>query len=284
MAATVSGQRRTPGVTVILSTYNSPDYLEKVLWGYACQTDRDFDIVVADDGSSAETAARIDTLRGATGLELRHVWQEDRGFRKCRILNEAIRDAPGEYLILSDGDCVPRRDFVAVHRRLAARGRFLSGGYLKLPAEASAAVSRESVESGSAFDIRWLEQRGLRRSKRTLKLTAEGRLAAVLDAVVPTPATWNGHNSSAWKVDVVAVNGFDERMGYGGEDGEMGDRLRNRGVRPRRIRYRAKCLHLHHSRGYVTAEMLERNRSIRAETRRRRRTFTPCGMERSVRP
>ncbi len=273
---------RDPSLTVILSTYNSPDYLERVLWGYTAQTYRDFEIVIAEDGRAAETGDRIETVRRETGLALRHVWQEDRGFRKCRILNRAILEARGQYLIMSDGDCVPRRDFVEVHRRLAGPGRFLSGGYLKLPPETSAAISREAIETGAAFDVRWLCARGLRRSRRTLKLTAEGPVAALLDAMVPTPPTWNGHNSSGWKADILAVNGFDERMGYGGEDGEMGDRLRHNGVRPRRIRYRAKCLHLHHSRGYVNAEMLERNREIRAETRRRRSTRTSFGIRETV--
>lgn len=273
-------ESRDHDITVILSTYNSPDYLETVLWAYARQTDGRFEVVVADDGSSPETASRIEALRGPTGLALRHVWQEDRGFRKPRILNRAIRAARGVYLIMSDGDCVPRADFVAAHRRLAAPGRYLSGGYVKLPAPTSAYIDRAAVESGRAFDMGWLEARGLRRSNHTLKLTAEGSVAAFLDAAVPTPPTWNGHNSSGWKADILAVNGFDERMGYGGEDGEMGDRLRRRGVRPRRVRYRVKCLHLHHERGYVSAEMLERNRKIRQESRRSGRSYTPFGVDR----
>ena len=37
--------------SVIFTTYNSPTWLEKVLWGFFSQTYRDFEIVIADDGS-----------------------------------------------------------------------------------------------------------------------------------------------------------------------------------------------------------------------------------------
>jgi glycosyltransferase involved in cell wall biosynthesis len=91
--------------SVILATYNQPEWLEKVIWGYATQEHRDFEIVIADDGSTSETAERIDKLRKATGLPIQHVWHEDCGFRKCRILNEAIVRARHDYLIFSAFIC-----------------------------------------------------------------------------------------------------------------------------------------------------------------------------------
>ncbi len=111
-------------ISVIISTYNSPEWLEKVLWGYAAQTDHQFEILIADDGSHDATRRRIDSLRTPTQLTIQHVWHEDRGFRKCTILNRAIDAATGDYLIFSDGDCIPRADFIATHRRLAQPGRF----------------------------------------------------------------------------------------------------------------------------------------------------------------
>ena len=86
-------------VSVILSTYESPDWLAKVVWGYAAQTHRDFELVIADDGSSPRTAECIGYLRHATKLSLRHVWHAKHGFRKCRILNRAILAVAGDYLI-----------------------------------------------------------------------------------------------------------------------------------------------------------------------------------------
>lgn len=271
-------------VSVVLSTYEQPEWLEKALWGYERQTFRDFELIVADDGSSAETAAVIGGRRGAGAFRLRHVWQEDKGFRKCRALNHAIRAARGDYLVFSDGDCIPKGDFLATHAALAAPGRFLSGGYVKLSAEASRRIDRASVDSQRAFSARWLGRGAVPGTGRAAKLWAPSRMRRGADFVTTTRPTWNGHNASAWARDVLAVNGFDERMGYGGEDCEMGERLENLGVRGLRVRYRAICLHLDHARGYADPAVLAKNRVIRRETRRSGATWTPFGIERSPQP
>jgi glycosyltransferase involved in cell wall biosynthesis len=267
-------------LSVILSTYNSPEWLEKVLWGYAAQDMSNFTIVIADDGSSPETRAVIDRVRDETDLAITHVWHEDRGFRKCEILNKAILASSSDYLVFSDGDCIPRRDFLARHRELHRPGRFLSGGYFKLPMAISKAISREHILAGQATDLTWLRSQGLRPTKKVLKLLAGPRLGPFLDAVTPTRATWNGHNSSAWREDILAVNGFDERMGWGGLDRELGERLENAGIRGLQIRHRAVVVHLDHPRGYIGEEGLRRNAELRAETRRTRRTRTEYGLDR----
>jgi hypothetical protein len=111
-----------------------------------------------------------------------------------------------------------------------------------------------------------------------LKVSAGPRLSKFLDIVTTTKATWNGHNSSGWKADIVRVNGFDERMEWGGEDREMGERLMNLGLRAKRIRYQAICVHLDHTRGYVRQQALERNLEIRRHTRATRTAWTDFGI------
>jgi glycosyltransferase involved in cell wall biosynthesis len=254
--------------SVVLTTYNQPRQLELVLRGYGAQTRRDFQVVVADDGSGEETREVVERLRREGGLDLLHVWHEDRGFRKCTILNRAILAARGDYLIFSDGDCIPRRDFVATHLRLAEPGRFLSGGYLRLPPGVSARITPADVASGRVADPRWLRAQGWRPGRHALRLLPAGPLAAALDALTPTRATWNGHNASTWKEALLAVNGFDMRMEYGGLDRAVGELLENAGVRGKQVRFRAPCLHLHHERPYVDAEKVRRNREIRARIRR----------------
>jgi glycosyltransferase involved in cell wall biosynthesis len=265
-------------VSVILSTYNSPDWLEKVLWGYAVQTHRAFELVIADDGSTEATRRRIAEFHAQAGLELVHVWHEDRGFRKCTILNRAIAAASADYLVFSDGDCIPRCDFLAQHASLAERGCYLSGGYFKLPLDLSQAITRDDIISGRATDPRWLRAHGVRWSRKLGKLAAGPLAARLLDRITPTKATWNGHNASGWKADLLRVNGFDERMGWGAEDRELGDRLRHCGVRGKQIRYRAVCVHLEHSRGYVDQFTFQRNRAIWRAARRSRATWTPHGI------
>ncbi len=265
-------------MSVIVSTYNSPDWLEKVLWGYSVQSQRDFELVIADDGSTTATAERIESIRRQTKLDIRHVWHEDRGFRKCTILNRAIEAATSDYLVLTDGDCIPRRDFLETHAQFAAPGRFLSGGLFRLPRDLSQTISKDDILSGRATNPAWLVERQVRRSLKLLKLQLQGRWARWADRLTTTRPTWNGANSSAWKADLLTVNGFDQRMEWGGEDREMGERLIHIGIRPIQVRYRAICVHLDHDRGYIRPEAYQHNLKIWDETRRTRAVWTPFGI------
>lgn len=269
---------RPPDVSVIFSTYRQPEWLRKTLCGFALQNHRDFEVVIADDGSGAETAEVIRSARETTGLRIEHVWQPDQGFRKCRILNKAIRKARGSYLIFTDGDCIPHPEFIARHLELAEPNRFLSGGLLRLPMSLSQNIHRDDIASGRCFSVSWLRSHGMPFTYKLLKLSAGMDFGALLDRVSPTTAGWNGHNASGWKDDILRANGFDERMGYGGEDRELGERLENAGIRGKRIRHRVTCLHLDHPRGYVNAEARAANLAIRRKTRRKRRTRTRHGI------
>ncbi len=265
-------------VAVILATYNAPEWLEKVLCGYGCQTWRPFEVIVADDGSDERTRQQIDASRTETGLPIKHVWHEDRGFRKSRILNRATAESTADYLIYSDGDCIPRADFVACHVEHALPGLFLSGGCVRLSATVSEALRCADIEHGRAFEPRWLRTLDPSPARGLGKLGVSRFRARLLNRLTTTRATWNGHNASGWKQDILAVNGFDERMKYGGQDRELGERLCNLGLRTRQIRYSALCLHLEHARPYVDHDRVARNRDLRAKTRRTRRSWTRYGI------
>ena len=272
------------GISVIISTYNQPAWLEKVLWGYQMQTFRDFELIVADDGSGAATKNLIDTLKPQLNYPLIHIWQEDNGFQKNRVLNKAIMASTTGYIVVSDGDCIPRNDFLSVHDRYRTPGYFLSGGYSKLPMSVSEEITKNDIETGRCFDLTWLKARGLPSSFKNNKLTARGFTARLLNAVTPTTATWNGHNTSGWKKDILAVNGYDERMQYGGEDRELGERLFNYGIRAKQLRYSAICVHLDHARGYINQEALTRNATIRKHTREQKAVWTTHGIVKQEKP
>ena len=256
-----------PQASVILSTYNSVAWLEKVLWGFEVQTHRDFELIIADDGSGKETSAFIKQYQQHTALTIHWVWHPDEGFRKTEILNKAITRAAADYLIFTDGDCVPRRDFVATHLHLRRSNSFLSGGYYKLSRPLSERLTKEDIRQQRCFTVDWLRQQGHPRSLKDLKLVQTPWLATTLNRLTPTRPTWNGHNASTWKALVVAANGFDTRMKYGGEDREFGDRLVHAGIQPVQVRYSAICVHLDHDRGYVTPDMVAANKVIWDETR-----------------
>jgi len=265
-------------ISVIFSTYNSIDWLIKVLWGFHYQTDNNFEVIIADDGSTQETKQAIDNFKEHSHLTINHVWQEDNGFQKCKILNKSILASLGEYIVLTDGDCIPRADFIATHRKYAQPGHYLSGGYFKLPMTVSTAITPEHIRTGEAFNVDWLVENGLKNNHKTMKLTATGLKQKLYNSLTLTRRTWNGHNASCFKSDALKVNGFDERMQYGGEDCEFGDRLSNLGLKAKQIRYSAICIHLDHARGYVTDEAWAKNRAIRALTVKNKTTYTQHGL------
>ena len=248
--------------SVIISTYNKPEFLERVLWGYAAQSRRDFQVVVADDGSGPATADLIRRMRADAGLNLLHVWHEDRGFRKTEILNRAIVASDGDHLLFTDGDCIPRRDLLDVHHALTQHGRYLAGGYLKLPEVVSAAITVDDVVSGRFSRLEWLRAHGWRPGRRALRLVRSQRMGALFDALTPTAAHFHGNNASVARGPLLEVNGFEGEMGYGGLDRALGYRLENLGVKGKQIRHRAICLHLHHERPYRDPEMVQHNQAV----------------------
>jgi glycosyltransferase involved in cell wall biosynthesis len=265
-------------VSVIITTYNQPEQLEKVMWGYASQKDARFELIVADDGSGPATTRVIDSFAKAAHMDVLHVWHEDRGFRKTEILNRAILAASGEYLIFSDGDCIPRNDFVASHIRLARPGYFLSGGYIKLPADVSLGITIDEIRSGRATDAQRLKAAGWQPGKRALRLVRNRALATLMDTVTPTRRTWNGHNSSTWRDAILSVNGFDLDMKYGGLDRALGERLINAGVKARQVRHRTPCLHLYHERPYANARGWKLNHDIRKRIKLNHETRAVSGI------
>lgn len=249
--------------SVIISTYNKEDWLRKVLTGFSVQTETDFEIVIADDGSGPETKAVIDSFQEVFRYPIVHAWHRDEGFQKTIILNRAILKSSADYLIFTDGDCIPRNDFVESHVSIRRKGFFLSGGYFKLPMDISLAITAEDIRNQHCFDMAWLSSRGLPKSGKARKLKARDFWARLMNAITPTKATWNGHNASGWKSDLLAVNGFNHEMAYGGEDRELGERLFHNGIRGKQVRYSAVVIHLDHARGYDTPEAWAKNDEIR---------------------
>ena len=266
-------------ISVIISTYNSVEWLKKVIWGYNTQTYRNFEMVIADDGSRQETFDLIEELKKEVFYPIIHVWHEDNGFQKSQILNKAIVACTTDYIMMSDGDCIPRPDFVEQHIKFREEGYFLSGGYHKLPLQLSKNITREDIYSGKCFDVSWLKQNGMQSSFKNNKVNSTGLKSSILNFLTPTTPSWNGHNASGWKKDILAVNGFDERMQYGGQDRELGERLVNYGINAKQIRYSTVCLHLDHPRGYATPESINKNKNIRKETKIQKKKRTDFGIQ-----
>jgi len=267
----------TFSVGVIVSTYNNPLWLEKVLWGLMSQTHPAHEIIIADDGSDERTRTLVQRYQAL--LPIKHVWHEDKGFRKTTILNKAVLVAQSEYLIFIDQDLIPRNDFISQHYKHARRGHFVSGGAILLPEGLSYALKEEDIRSGNAFCIAWLRSHGMPWNWKMSKLWRQPWLCSIMNSLTPANASWNGGNASTWREYIIRAKGFDTRMRYGAEDREFGQRLENASIRGIQLRYGTPLLHLYHQRPYRNEQDWQTNKTIWEHTKREHLTTTSYGLE-----
>lgn len=227
-------------VSVILSTYNRARYLEFSLLGYMRQTHKDFELVIADDGSTDETQSLIERYQKLAFFPIRHAWQENKGMRRARILNKAIKLASYDYLIFSDGDCIPKGDFIEAHVKNSQKGYFLGGGHIRLTEDYSATLTPEAVSKGLC------EQALTSEHMWRLRLKQWKNLFYMLIGKKRRPK-FIGLNISVDKQSLFEVNGFDENYeGWGQEDSDLRERLKRWGLRPGSILTQAIVFHLYH--------------------------------------
>ena len=226
------------GVTLIISTFDQPDYLARVLAGVGRQTRAPDEVLVADDGSGEETRRVFVEWMGSRAFRCEHVWQKHDGFRKARVLNEAIAGARSKYIVFLDGDTIPHDRFLADHLELAGPGQFVQG-------HRALVGQRAAGEFGSDG-----------RAPARLRTLLAGQLSGV-ENVFRWPFAMKrrrtdlrgvrGCNFAVWRADLLRVNGHNEAFnGWGREDAELAARLMNAGVRRMDVRGRALCYHLWH--------------------------------------
>lgn len=277
-----------PAATIILTTHNSPRALEFVLHGLARQDFRDFAILIADDGSRDENRQRVAAICTSLAARfqhpIRHVWQPHRGwYGKASIVNKAIVLAQTEYLILADGDVVPRHDYVRTHWELKRPNTFLAGGDFRLNDAATKSLTLDDVDAGRAFTPQHLLSIGQTKTRKFIKLKPRSWFTELFDRVNISPARWSGSNASCWRDLLIKVNGFDESFkSWGKDDTELGTRLWNAGVKSRHVRHNAICMHLYHGEGRFTPEGKATNLGLLAETQRTRRTQARIGIREIV--
>ena len=266
---------------LIVSTYNAPRALRLTLLGIAGQRVAPGSIAIADDGSGPETRAVIDAFAADhPRLPIRHVWHPDTGFEKWAIVNRAIATSDADFLIFTDGDCLLHPGFIARHVALAHPRRYATGSLIRLPAAPTTAVTDADVTGGAVFDRGWLARAGAFDRVTTWLKSAPlpQPILAAFELASPVRRTWCGANASAFRAAILAVNGFDETMKYGGGDKEFGIRLSNSGIRGRHLRYTAPVVHLDHARGYRDAARVAENRQKIAAARRQGMTWAALGI------
>jgi glycosyltransferase involved in cell wall biosynthesis len=233
-------------ISLIITTYNRPDALAAVVEACFTQSDRNFEIIIADDGSGAATGATVAALAARSPLPLRHLWQSDQGFRLAMARNRGIASAAGDYLIMLDGDCVPQRDFIARHRALAQPGFMVTGSRILVDQAATAQVLAGQLA------LQALGTAQLLRLRRSGAINKAAQLFIKLPDVGRARRRFSyrrikGCNMAMWRADLEQVNGFDESFkGWGHEDADIVLRLFNAGILRKDGAFATEVFHLWH--------------------------------------
>jgi GT2 family glycosyltransferase len=249
-----------PLISVVITTYNRSDALCAVLGGLQLQSDRDFEIVVADDGSAPEHRSKVQSALAQCGLPAVHMWHPDEGFRAACARNRGVAVARGQYIILMDGDCVPELDFVAQHRQLSEKDCFINGSRVLLSAELTvSAIAAEQCLTGRSAAF-WL---GQALSGHANKWFPRLRLPDFTRRKHPD-FIWKGIrscNMSLWRSDYEKINGFDESfVGWGHEDADFVLRLHNAGLIRKNGFAATEVYHLWHTEAARAAESVNATR------------------------
>ena len=233
-------------VSVVITTYNRSDALLAVLYGLTLQTDCNFEVVVADDGSRQEHLHAVAESEVAHKLRIAYVWHPDVGFTASRIRNRGVAACTGEYIIFLDGDCVPEVDFIARHKLLAQTGCFVNGSRVLLSPDLTSGVltGADSICGRSLWY--WVLQRVRGNANKLTGLLRLPDLSMRLDRAF----SWKGIrscNMGVWRSDVERVDGFDESfVGWGHEDADLVVRLHNCGVARKNGFCATEVFHLWH--------------------------------------
>ena len=239
--------RKPQMISVLLATYNWPKALKLCLESLATQTDLDFEIIIADDGSSNTTKDLIESIKPSFPVQIKHLWQEDLGFRKTRILNQAIAQASGNYLVFLDGDCICQPTFIANHRLLAKPGYLVTGSRVLLDHTLTKQLLEWSCWSFKHFasHLLWYRLHGAINKYWPLKIQLGDGAWRNYQKFM-----WRrikGCNMACWKSDALKINGFDETMtGWGHEDADFVFRLTNIGLIRKSGSWSTEVLHLFH--------------------------------------
>lgn len=264
--------------SVIISFYNKAEWLKFVLTGFTRQSEMDFEVIIADDGSQTEKVDEIKAFTSSLPFPTQHIWHEDKGWQKNIILNKAVVAAQTDYLIFADGDCVPHRHFVKEHLHQKKSGFALAGRRVHLSESITTTLSTQKIANG------YLEKTGF------LKLYL-GRGGEHKENGFYAPQWLRSHinkkdkgivgsNFSIHKEDLIAINGYDERYlaPAVGEDTDLEMRLRNNGVKVKSIKHLAIQYHLYHqtlNRPLANLELYEQNKAIGM-------TYTPYGIKKKA--
>jgi len=263
--------------TIIAAFYNKFDYLKLILAGFERQTEKKFEFIIADDGSKENIVDEIKKIQTRYSFSIKHIWQEDRGFRKNKILNKAIDESASDYLIFIDADCVPHSGFVEGHLNFSSENTSLTGRRVNLSQKLTSQLNEQNVAEG-ILENKIFKQilDGLFGESLDVEKGIYLKKKFILNFFNRKNRGLLGCNFSLFKKDLIKVNGFDERYEAPsiGEDSDVQFRLELSGVKINSVNHAAVQYHLYHK----LQERPQNNLTLFSEVKKSKLAFTPFGL------
>jgi len=264
--------------SIIIAFYNRIDFIQLVLAGFERQSFKEFEIIIADDGSDEKSLYELKEIIKKSSLSIKHVWHEDKGFRKNEILNKAILESASDYLVFVDGDCIPHREFTAEHFRNRAEKKCLAGRRVNLSKRITSKLNPEEIKNGflekklvtilfdSIFGKTYDAEKGFYIKSQFVREIINRKKRGLL-----------GSNFSIHKKDLLDINGFDERYDGAsvGEDTDIQFRLELNGVKIESLNNAAIQYHIYHD----YQERAMKNWEIFKSVKKSGIYFTPYGIQ-----
>jgi glycosyltransferase involved in cell wall biosynthesis len=223
---------------ILISTYNWKEALNLVFKSILMQTKMPDEILIADDGSDENTRQLIRDFSKKIKVPVKHVWQEDIGFRKAMILNKTIAQSTSDYIIQIDGDCIVHNCFIQDHINNCKKQQYLYGSRVNILAEHLPKLFQNKIILFNFFS------KEIKNRTRTLHFPL---ISKFYKAHKKISNKFRGCNVSYWYSDFLAVNGYNEDFeGWGREDSDLAIRMGNLGVKAKRLRYAAILYHIYH--------------------------------------
>ncbi|MFO7744177.1 MAG: glycosyltransferase family 2 protein [Psychroflexus sp.] len=227
------------------------------------------EVIIADDGSKPETKALIDQFKKKFPIPLLHIWHEDKGNRKPRVMNKAIAKAKHDYIIEIDGDIIMNKYFVQDHLQFSQKGHYLYGSRVNIKKEFLKKLFKNQLLNFSFFS------EGIQKRGRTLRLPI---LAKQLKPVEERSKKLRGCNMSFWREDFIKVNGFNENLvGWGIDDSEMIQRLHNIGIKGKRLKFAGIAYHIYHKE--QSKSHIDINLEIEKQTTKEKLVYAEKGVD-----
>ena len=244
--------------------------------GFERQTFKNFEIIIADDGSPQDTIKEIENIANDFSFPLKHLWQNG-GFRKNKILNKAIMSSDSDYLIFIDGDCIPHKEFIREHFENSSPGICLTGRRVNLSEKITRLLTPENIQQGymesqlnkliidGIFGESYDVEKGFYFGNIYIRNFFNKKKRGIL-----------GCNFSLHKKDFLSINGFDERYVAPsiGEDSDVQYRLELNGVQIRSLNNIAVQYHLYHK----LQKRPDKNLVLYLQVKDSGKYFTPYGI------